>query len=221
MKQWWTRYAEKIDAATLRERALIFFAAASVLVALLNTTLISPNLAEQRRISAEIAQMQSESNLFQEQTQTLIQLRKRDPDAENRKKLADLKRQFADNEKLMQEKQDRLVPPARIADLLEEILVRDRKLELIDLKKLPVVGMSDDAAAAQATKTSSRQIYRHGVEITVRGSYLDLLAYITELEKLPSRMYWARLDFTAGAYPAVTMKILVYTLSLDKNWLVV
>lgn len=221
MKQWWGRYAEKIDAATLRERALIFFAVAFVLVALLNTTLISPNLAEQRRMSAEIAQMQSESNLFQEQTQTVIRLRGQDPDAGNRKKLADLKRQFADNEKLMQEKQDRLVPPARIAALLEDILVRDRKLELIDLKKLPVVGMNDDAAAAQAAKASSRQIYRHGVEITVRGTYLDLLAYVTELEKLPSRMYWARLDFTAGAYPAVTMKILVYTLSLDKNWLVV
>jgi MSHA biogenesis protein MshJ len=221
MKQWWTRYAEKIDAATLRERALIFFAAAFVLVALLNTTLISPNLAEQRRISAEIAQMQSESNLFQEQTQAVIRQRGQDPDVDNRKKLVDLKRQFADNEKLMQQKQDRLVPPARIADLLEDILVRNRKLELIDLKKLPVVGMNGDATAAQGAKVSSREIYRHGVEITVRGSYLDLLAYVTELEKLPSRMYWARLDFTVGTYPAVTMKILVYTLSLDKNWLVV
>lgn len=221
MKQWWMRYADKIDAASLRERALIFFAVAFVLVALLNTTLISPNLTEQRRISAEIAQMQSESNLFQQQTQAVIRQQRQDPDADNRKKLADLKRQFAENEKLVQDKQNRLVPPGRIADLLEDILVRNRKLELIDLKKLPVKGMNDDTAAAQGAKASSRQIYRHGVEITVRGSYLDLLGYVTELEKLPLRMYWARLDLAAGAYPAVTMKLLVYTLSLDKNWLVV
>ena len=220
MKQWWGRYAEKIDAASLRERALIFFAAAFVVVALLNTVLISPMLAKQRRISGDVAQLQSDLGLMQEQNRNALHQRDVDPDAANRGKLEQLKRQFAENEKRIQDKQDRLVPSDRIADLLEDILTRNRKLELVDLKKLPAVGLSD-AAATSGAKVVSRQIFRHGVEITLKGNYLDLLTYVTALEKLPLRMYWTRMDLAAGTYPAVTMKLSVYTLSLDKNWLVV
>jgi MSHA biogenesis protein MshJ len=220
VRQWWGRYAEKIDAASLRERALIFFAAAFVVVALLNTVLISPMLAKQRRISGDVSQLQSDLGLMQEQNRIALHQRDVDPDAANRGKLEQLKRQLAENEKRIQDKQDRLVPSDRIADLLEDILTRNRKLELVDLKKLPAVGLSD-AATTSGAKVASRQIFRHGVEITLKGNYLDLLAYVAELEKLPLRMYWTRMDLAAGTYPAVTMKLSVYTLSLDKNWLVV
>ncbi len=220
MKQWWMRYAEKIDNANLRERALIFFAAAFVLVALLNTTLISPLIAKQRRISSEITQMQSEANLFQGQIQTAVSVRREDPDAANRKNLEQLKQQFAEYERRVQEKQGRLVPPDRIASLLEDILTRNRRLEMISLKTLPVAAMGEAQSGAVA-KPPARQIFRHGVEIAVKGGYLDLLNYIGELEKLPLRMYWTKIDLTVDVYPEVTMKLAVYTLSLEKNWLVV
>ena len=220
MKQWWMRYAEKIDNASLRERALIFFAAAFVLVAILNTTLISPLLAKQRAISGEIAQMQSEASLFQGQVQTVVRARREDPDAASRKKLEQLRQQFADYEKRVQEKQGRLVPPDRIAGLLEDILTRNRRLEMVSLKTLPVGSLSELQSGIVA-KIQTHQIFRHGVEITVKGGYLDLLNYVGELEKLPLRMYWTKIDLAVDVYPEVTMKLAVYTLSLEKNWLVV
>jgi len=220
MKQWWMRYAEKIDNASLRERALIFFAAAFVLVAILNTTLISPLLAKQRAISGEIAQMQSEASLFQGQVQTVVRARREDPDAASRKKLEQLRQQFADYEKRVQEKQGRMVPPDRIAGLLEDILTRNRRLEMVSLKTLPVGSLSELQSGIVA-KIQTHQIFRHGVEITVKGGYLDLLNYVGELEKLPLRMYWTKIDLAVDVYPEVTMKLAVYTLSLEKNWLVV
>ena len=72
-----------------------------------------------------------------------------------------------------------------------------------------------------AAPAGGGQIYRHGVEITVSGSYLDLLAYLKDLEKLPSQLYWGRLELSALAYPQVTLKLSVYTLSLNLAWLVV
>jgi MSHA biogenesis protein MshJ len=220
MKQWWMRYAEKIDNASLRERALIFFAAAFVLVAILNTTLISPLLAKQRAISGEIAQMQSEASLFQGQVQTAVRARREDPDTASRQKLEQLRQQFADYEKRVQEKQGRLVPPDRIAGLLEDILTRNRRLEMVSLKTLPV-GSLRELQSGIVAKILTHQIFRHGVEITVKGGYLDLLNYVGELEKLPLRMYWTKIDLAVDVYPEVTMKLAVYTLSLEKNWLVV
>ena len=51
------------------------------------------------------------------------------------------------------------------------------------------------------------------------GSYLDLLAYMRDLEKLPTQLYWGSLELDASAYPSVWMKLTVYTLSLDPAWL--
>ncbi|HMH19094.1 MAG TPA: MSHA biogenesis protein MshJ [Burkholderiales bacterium] len=220
MKKLWIRYAEKIDNANLRERALMFFAAAFVLVALLNTTLVSPLLAKQRRVSGEIAQMQSESRLFQDQIQTVMRVRREDPDSANRQKLQQLRQQFADYQKRVQERQGRLVPPDRIANLLEDILTRNRRLEMVSLKTLPVASMSE-AQSDVVAKALARGMFRHGVEIKVKGGYLDLLNYVGELEKLPQRMYWTKIDIAVDVYPEATMTLAVYTLSLDKNWLVV
>jgi len=41
----------------------------------------------------------------------------------------------------------------------------------------------------------------------------------TRLEKLPWRMFWSRATLAAAEYPRVTLKVTIYTLSLDKAWL--
>ena len=35
-------------------------------------------------------------------------------------------------------------------------------------------------------------IYRHAVEITVQGSYLDMVAYMSELESMPGQLFWSK-----------------------------
>ena len=51
MKGLWKQYSAKMEAASLRERVLIFAATAVVLIALLNAALIEPEFAKQRRLS--------------------------------------------------------------------------------------------------------------------------------------------------------------------------
>jgi MSHA biogenesis protein MshJ len=64
-----------------------------------------------------------------------------------------------------------------------------------------------------------RLVYRHGIEITVTGAYLDLLGYLADLERLPTQLYWSSLEIDASRYPRHTMRLVVYTLSLDRAWL--
>jgi MSHA biogenesis protein MshJ len=59
------------------------------------------------------------------------------------------------------------------------------------------------------------------VEITVKGNYQNLLNYLNALEKLPVKMFWGKMELVAGEYPVSTMKLTLYTLSLDKTWLIV
>jgi MSHA biogenesis protein MshJ len=135
----------------------------------------------------------------------------------------------------LKDEQRKFVPPEKIGALLEELLSRNRRLQLVDMRTLAAVALDPSAPAPKpsaekpaADKPPARPavpaagtIYRHGVEITLSGSYLDLLAYLTDLEKLPSQMYWGKLDLAVAAYPKVTLKLSVYTMSLDLAWLIV
>ena len=228
MKRFWQRYVEKIDGASLRERVLIFAASATVLIALVNALMIEPQLVTQRRLSREVAQRQGEMRTMQEQLQVLALARQTDPDREIRTQLDALKQKVSAVEAKLVEEQRKFAPPEQVGALLGEMLSRNRKLQLVDLRTLPVVTFAANAAEADkappqkpAAPANGGQIYRHGVEITVTGSYLDLFAYLRDLEKLPSQLYWGKLDLSVSAYPQVTLKLSVYTLSLNLAWLVV
>lgn len=58
MKQYWIAARNKIDDMSLRERAMIFLAAAFVMVALLNALLLDPLLAKQKALSTQVIQQQ-------------------------------------------------------------------------------------------------------------------------------------------------------------------
>lgn len=228
MKRLWQLYVQKMDGASLRERVMVFAASATVLVAVLNALLIEPQLLKQRRLSTEVAARQGEMRAMQEKLQALALARQADPDREVRRQLDALKQKVAATESKLLEEQRKFAPPEQVGALLGEMLSRNRKLQLVDLRTLPVATFAGGAAEAEkapaqkpAVPAGGGQIYRHGVEITVSGGYLDLLAYLKELEKLPNQLYWGKLELSATTYPQVTLKLSVYTLSLNLAWLVV
>ena len=246
MKRLWQQYLDKVNGKTLRERVLIFAAAASLLIAVLNFALIEPELVKQRRLSREIAQRQIEIKGMQEQIQKVALTRQADPDRESRARSESLRRQIAEIEARLAAEQRKFAPPAQVGALLEEMLSRNRRLMLVDMRTLPVatLGGGDAGEAARPAEAAKSvegakpapqkppaakpaapgtrgQIFRHGVEITVSGTYLDLLAYLKDLEKQPSQIYWGTLDLSVTGHPQVTLKLSVHTLSLDLAWLVV
>lgn len=215
MKALLKRYAERIDNASMRERVMIFLAAALVLVFLVNAALIRPLRDTQRRLSADIAQNERELRTIQGEVQRLARARDAGPDAHNRERAAVLRAELALLDGKIAEEQRRFTTPQRMRDVLEEMLEREKRLRLIDLKTLPVTDMS--ASQGQA----GRRVFRHGVELTLAGSYLDLYAYLAALEGLKTQLYWGRAEMSVAEYPVATLKLTVYTLSFDQAWLVV
>ena len=230
MKRLWKQYSERIDAATLRERVMMFAAAVVVAVALLDALLIEPELTKQRRLSREVAQRQTEIKALQLQLETLARARNAGPDEADRRRLEDVHKQTAELEARLTEEQRKFAPPEQIGAMLEQMLSRNRKLTLVDMRTLPAVALGGEKPAAEkpgAQKPVAQKpvpagaglIYRHGVELTVSGGYLDLLAYLKDLEKLPNQLYWGKLDLSVEKHPQVTLKLSVYTLSLDPAWM--
>lgn len=226
MKKLWLRAAERIDAASLRERAIIFAAAALVVVAFAETVFLQPEFASQRRIAGELAQHQAELKAVQEQIGKLVQAREADPDKEVRGRIAQLRTRIEQAEGRIAVEQARFTAPDQMKRVVEELLSRNRRIKLVDMKTLQAVPIADsrEQESRQGTPpkpgaAAERQVFRHAMEVTVVGSYLDVLAYVSQLERLPTQLYWASIDLSVSEYPILTAKLKVYTLSLDKAWM--
>jgi len=218
MKLDWETLVNKINDMSLRTRGLIFAMAVTILIVLISTMFLEPQLAKQKALSQKTVQQQSEIKSIQAQLQAMADARKTDPDTANRAKLESLRLQLVQIKALLQVKQQQLIPPDKIAGLLEEMLSRNRQLQLISLQSLPATTVKGEGE--QGTDVE-KEFFKHGFEINVRGSYFDLLDYVAQLEKLPSQIFWGKASFTVEEYPISRLTLTVYTLSLDKAWLVI
>ena len=215
MRDLFKRYTERIDNATLRERVMLFAAASLVIIFVVHAVLVQPLRGKQRRLGADIAQKESELRTIQGGLQRMLQAQSADPDVRNRERIAQLQLEVKSLDASIAEEQGRFTPPQRMRQVLEGMLEREKRLQVLVMKTLPV----SDLSAPQGQV--GRKVFRHGMEITLEGSYLDLYAYLRGLEALPTQLYWGRAEMSVAEYPVATLKLTVYTLSFDQAWLVV
>ncbi|MBA3023367.1 MAG: type II secretion system protein M [Gammaproteobacteria bacterium] len=220
MKERWDQLVAKIDAMSLRERALIFAAVAFALVAMIDSFFLNPLLQQQKRLSSQVVQQQEKMKEIQGQLAALLQAKQADKDAPQRERIRQLREQIAQGDSFLKETQDKLVAPERMAHLLEQVLAKNSRLQLVSLDTLQVSNfIEQDAKDPQPETAAGKQIYKHGVKITVRGSYADLTQYLQMLEKLPTQMFWGMANLNVVKYPQAELTLTLYTLSLDKTWL--
>jgi len=217
LKEILKRYAERIDNATLRERAAIFLGLAFVLVFLVNAVLIDPLRARQKTLAAESVKLQQELVTIQAGLQGMLKGGSQDIDAANRARQTTARDELSRLNSRIGQEQRRFTPPDRMRALLAEMLERNKRLGLVDLKTLPVAPL----ATAPAGPSGNPGLFRHGIELTVSGSYVDLYEYLQTLERLPTQLYWGHAELTVAEYPAVILKLTLYTVSFDRAWLIV
>lgn len=228
MRERLRQLGERVDALSPRERLMVLAMLAAVLLFLMNLLLFDPFFLQQKQLAQRIAEQRQETRTLELQIRALTSATANDPNAPQRQRLAALKQELAQFESVLRERQADLVPPERIAQLLRDVLERNERLQLVSLATLPTRSLSELLAPSGAKREGPApgegglaHIYRHGVEITVRGGYHELVAYVAALEALPWRMYWARAELSVDQYPASRLTLTLYTLSLDSVWLVV
>lgn len=233
MKQWWEKISVRIDALSLRERVMVFAALVAVLLFIIYNAALEPVFVRQQTLRLQLSQQRHQLEANDSEITAVVAAFTADPDAEARKQLASLNTQRLELRDSLMSVKNGLVAPEKMVGLLEQMLRANGKLKLISLRTLPTEGLSEKstkpaaaanagAAGAVADKTAPKPrelLYRHGVEVTVQGSYLDMVEYMAALEKLQSQLFWGQARLDALAYPNVTLTLKLYTLSPDEKWM--
>ncbi len=230
MKQYWDKLSSKVDAMSKRERVLIFASLTVLVLSLVDTFMLEPVFMSQKELRVQLVQQTASLAELQAQVITVVQENSPNSNSPLRIQLNRVKKELDEGKAFLQSNRDHLVQPEKMAAHLRQLLNRNGRLQLVSLQTMAVTPLIEEAVMStigqvvnpeiqQPVSVTSKQVFKHGVQLTLRGSYLDLLNYLTELERLPQQMYWAKAEMQVVKYPVTELTLVLYTLSLDKTWL--
>ncbi|MDB5814751.1 MAG: biosis protein MshJ [Rhodocyclales bacterium] len=227
----------RLDRMSPRERVVVTLCVCAVTWFIINAFVITPGQRDVATYGQLAAAQQDTLNAANQQLEGIRSGSVPPGDPALREQLAQVDKENLSVDASLRASQQYLVPAETMGALLQDLLRRDKRLELVSMQTLsvaPILDTSKEEASAPAVQpttlapvvvaqsapaTVETTMFRHGVQIVLRGNFLNVLDYLHEVEKLPWQMYWGSftMDVADGALPTYSLSI--YTLSLDKSWL--
>jgi MSHA biogenesis protein MshJ len=206
MKQHWQRLAARIDEMSLRQRAMLFATFSLVVAVFAHVALIEPLLLRQKALIDRSTRDQSQLTAVRARIEGLLKEEQGDGKDPDQLAVRQLEARLAQLEKSLAERRAAFVAPNRLPELLKNLLGPGRPIKLESLRTLPAVQVQGGG-----------ELYRHGLEMTLRGSYFDLMQYLSDLEKMPARLLWGGVELQVDKYPEVRLSMQVHTLSTQRS----
>lgn len=210
-----SRYAElqeKFAALSARERIIIWAAGAVLLILGWYLVWGEPALATHTRLAKETAGLEMQLAGLNQQLQNQSQ-QSNTGVVQQQRQLEQVRQRNDEVQQRIDSYAAELISPTEMARLLEKVLERRPSLELRRLSNHGAEDLLPDDVPGE------RRLYRHRFEMELRGPYLELLAYLEDLESLPWRLYWQGIEIESDEYPENIIRIEVATLSLHEEWI--
>lgn len=200
LRERWQRQARRIDALSLRERAILFACLVVVVAALLDAVALSPLAERARQRAAAQSQEAAQLSQLREQFVAASQGRADDP-------VAQLRRQIAIGQGERQRLDEALRRAATLSAqdglpaVLQRLLAQQPGLTLERLQLLADSPVAPAGAAAPGAAASAANAERpataglswQGMEVQLLGPYADLQRYVQRLERELPGLRWGEI----------------------------
>jgi len=210
------QYAQRFNAQTLRERALVSVTLFSLLGFAWWNYYVEPmtqNIAarntENQRVAAQVAEMRAIVADLRQRIAAGVYV-------EKEQQLNRLGKELAAVENRLREETVELIDPEKMLQLMTELVYRESKLKLLSLRRREV---KPAIPREEGDTTEEPGLYRHVLEIELAGKYLDMLSYMQTLEQLDWKLLWDEFEILSEEHPTVTLRLVMSTLSTRKQWI--
>jgi MSHA biogenesis protein MshJ len=216
---------DRFDQLSLRERGLVLAALVAFIVLVWDNLFMRPLERTRKQHLQQVTALRAEVAGLEKSAETIVAQASKDPDADTRAALAATRKEIVQIDDKLAGATSGLIAPKEMAHVLEQVLARTSELQLRVLRTLPpepvapATALPDASGKAASPAGPVAQIYKHGLEIELAGSYLDVLHFLQALESLPWHFFWEHVDFTVEQYPQGKLRLKLYTLGLQQGWI--
>jgi MSHA biogenesis protein MshJ len=212
LRQWWAR-------RVVRERALMTLVALVAIVFAVDSALLKP--VRLKIADARLHLVSARSEL--DKLQRIVEERDRAGNENLRLREASLQARLSAAESQIHRAQIELISPQDMARQLSVILRKFPSLRVVgmttDAPALVEEGADKGGKAAVSAEARRTRLYQHGLELTIEGSYTDLVSYLDQLEHAPYKIYWRELDLKVDPKGQPVTRVRFFTLSRGPTWM--
>lgn len=215
MSEQFNRLVSKINALTLRERTLIFVSGSVVMVFLWWFFYAAPLQTKMQALQQQTVAMNNDIHSLNDSTQAIQSRLAQGVHQKSRHKLQQLKTELEQVRQALQQKTHSLIEPDEMFELMQQMIFAESKLKLTGIRRKQVQPLFSSEKEPESTQP---EIYRHIMQISFDGRYLDVLKYIQKLEQLDWQLIWDSIELRSGDYPQIHVSIEISTLSDTRSW---
>lgn len=220
-------WAAKLDAMSLRERALLFACAVAAVIMLLQLLLIEPALSARGKMQGQLRAL--DKNVLQQQLQIQVLEAElaRGVNRDRERQRDQMRGELKALQTRIDESVVAMIPPQLMAQVLESVLSQEQSLRLLSLENQPVKALllqaaGEQQAGSQAAKPDDEApqgLYEHRFVLRLQGSYAATIRYFEKLAALPWQFHWDSLRYEVQHYPEAIISLEVHTVSLSEDWI--
>jgi MSHA biogenesis protein MshJ len=217
LQQEYRKLSTKFLEVSLREQVLILFCGLVVVILMMYSFLLEPQLDNSRKLQQNRLSADKEMTTLVGQVAKLYEKLKSDPNNPIHERIAVLQRQIQDINKQLGAQTNNLLAANKMAGMLENVLTDSKGLKLIELQSLaPIPILLEQPEEGEKPKAG---LYRHGVTLIFEGNYFDIQRYLEKIESLQWQFYWKKFDYLVGDHPTAIVELEIYTLSTNKAFI--
>lgn len=223
-------YLDKFLKLSTRERLLLLLAVAAVLYFAVDTVLLTPQQKRIKQLTQSAQSLRQEKDVLNAKLITLEADQAKLAELRQRQQLeiAQMQEQIAAAERYYMSADQR---GSGLSVLLQELLANTPNVAMTGLKtqpssvffspteaaKSPAAGAPPAAGSATPAPAISSTVYRSGLEVSLKGSFPDLVSYLKALEGRSDQLFWASARLDVATYPQGVLKLDIATLGSEAN----
>lgn len=203
-------YSKKVSALSIRERVLICAVGVVLFASPAYFLFYDKNNIEIKKINSSISSMKEDLSAKQDELVAWQSRVTQNPNDVMRNEISSLERDIATLDAILTDETANLIDASEMSVVLSKLLSVNKDLSIISVESIkPIV----------IIKREDAQLYQHGIQITLKGKYLDILNHFKQLEGISRNFYWKTMDYKVVDYPFAEVTIELYTLSINKDFI--
>lgn len=210
----WRQARRLFDARLLNERRLIIVAVVALIWFLLDSVLMTPSF---NQFSAATKRNKA-ANMDRDALVLETQRRKQDmalKEVEAKQEIASIKERIERSKQALAQQQAMLISAREMRSLLEGLLIQNGRLQLVSMRTLPPEDVK--FAPVPGVALSQSMLYRQSMDVSVSGSFIEVLTWLRSVEALPRKLLWDSLALKTNDSGVVTLTLQVHTFSPDRD----
>jgi MSHA biogenesis protein MshJ len=203
----------RINALSLRERALLMLAVFAVIFLIWDLTTMQSLNQRQDQVRTELENVRDRVTNLTESLQRLANERASDPNRELVRERDALEDEIDTLEDRLAERHGGIARAEESVAVLAELLARRAGVSLVELENLPP-GRLESAAGNPVPG-----LFVHRVRVVIETDFDGVRNYLERTSSLPQGVFWESLGVSITQWPTNRVELMLYSVTLDDRWL--